>query len=130
MSCKSKLYYKMSDVSELLDVPPSTLRYWESAFPELKPGRTESGQRRYSQDDVELVRMIIHYLREEKLPLIKAQRAIANYRKYPPRRNLNCDNPQDALKHLLFVKSCTLDMHSLARIEAIETWLESQINEQ
>lgn len=112
----------MGEVSELLNIPTSTLRYWESVFPQLKPSRTNAGQRRYMQEDIELLQMIIHYLREEQLPLTKAQTAIANYRKYPPRRNLNCESAEDALKHLLFVKSCTLEMHSLARIEAIEEW--------
>lgn len=123
----TKLYYKISEVSEALDVPVSTLRYWESVFPQLEPEYTPSGQRRYTEENIEIVKAIIHYLREEQLPLAKAQKAVANYRKYPPRHHLVCDSAEDALKHLIFIKSCTMELHSLARIEAIEEWLKQQI---
>ncbi len=34
-----KKYYKIKDVAEILSVPASTLRYWESEFPEISPRR-------------------------------------------------------------------------------------------
>lgn len=34
-----KLYYKISEVAEMLDVPVSTIRFWEKEFKELKPVR-------------------------------------------------------------------------------------------
>lgn len=57
----TKKYYKIKDVAEILDVAQSTLRYWESEFPEVKPMRGSSNQRYYSPDDIETLR-IIYYL--------------------------------------------------------------------
>ena len=56
-----KIYYKIRDVAELLDVPTSTLRYWEIEFPELSPRRSKTNQRYYKADDIRILR-IIHYL--------------------------------------------------------------------
>lgn len=50
----------IQDVSILLKVPKSTLRYWEQAFGSLiKPFRTSGGQRRYRQEQVDLFRKIV-----------------------------------------------------------------------
>lgn len=56
-----KHFYKIRDVAEMLGVPTSTLRYWESEFPEIRPRRSISNQRYYRPDDIRAIR-IIHYL--------------------------------------------------------------------
>lgn len=56
-----KKYYKIKDVADLLDVPQSTLRYWELEFKELSPRRSKANIRYYTPEDIELLR-IIHYL--------------------------------------------------------------------
>ena len=44
---------KIQDVSEKIEVPRSTIRYWEIAFPDvISPKRTSGGQRRYSEKDI------------------------------------------------------------------------------
>lgn len=57
----TKKYYKIKDAAELLGVNQSTLRYWESEFPEVKPIRSPKNQRYYTPDDIETLR-IIYYL--------------------------------------------------------------------
>ena len=37
---KGKLFYTIQEVAEMLDLPASTLRYWEKEFSVLKPQRT------------------------------------------------------------------------------------------
>lgn len=56
-----KKYYKIKDVSELLGVSPSTLRYWEQEFPECSPRRSATNIRYYRTQDIETLK-IIHYL--------------------------------------------------------------------
>lgn len=56
-----KKYYRIKDVAELLEVTPSTIRYWEQEFPECKPRRSNSNIRYYKAQDIELLK-IIHYL--------------------------------------------------------------------
>ncbi|PID90989.1 MAG: transcriptional regulator [Bacteroidetes bacterium] len=60
-----KLYYKIGEVSKMVGEPASTLRYWENEFPQLKPMRTSKDRRKYTQEDVELIKRIHYYLRVE-----------------------------------------------------------------
>jgi DNA-binding transcriptional MerR regulator len=60
-----KLYYTISEVAELTGVKPHVLRYWESEFPSLRPGKTRSGSRRYRQRDIDEVLAIKRLLYEE-----------------------------------------------------------------
>lgn len=50
-----KLFFKIGEVSKLADVPPHTVRYWESEFSDITPNRTKSGQRLYRQEDVKII---------------------------------------------------------------------------
>ncbi|MDE5774441.1 MAG: MerR family transcriptional regulator [Muribaculaceae bacterium] len=54
----TKTYYKIAEVSEMLNVPQSTLRYWERVFKELSPTRTLSGRRHYTSKDIEHLEII------------------------------------------------------------------------
>ena len=66
---KQKKHYRIGEVSQLLDIPAYVLRYWESEFPQLKPIKTNTGQRLFTQADIELVKKIIHLRYNEKLTL-------------------------------------------------------------
>ncbi|MEW5947894.1 MAG: UDP-N-acetylglucosamine 4,6-dehydratase (inverting) [Thermodesulfobacteriota bacterium] len=51
--------YRVQEVSKKLGVPTSTIRYWESAFSAfVKPIRTNGGQRRYSDEDIDALMQI------------------------------------------------------------------------
>ncbi len=65
-----KLYYKISEVSEMLNIPAYTLRFWEKEIPQLKPHKKEGKTRRfYTADDITLLRQI-KYMREDlNLPI-------------------------------------------------------------
>ena len=53
-----KYYYTIGEVSNLLGVKPYVIRYWESEFSFLKP-RKESGRiRKYTEENIELLRKI------------------------------------------------------------------------
>ncbi|MCL1942890.1 MAG: MerR family transcriptional regulator [Candidatus Azobacteroides sp.] len=61
-----KLYHSIGEVSQLVGIEVSTLRYWEREFQFfLSPRKTPKGTRYYKDEDIEKVRMII-YLRNEK----------------------------------------------------------------
>lgn len=50
-----KLYFKIGEVSELIGVKPHVLRYWESEFAPLRPGKSRTQQRLYQRKDIELL---------------------------------------------------------------------------
>jgi DNA-binding transcriptional MerR regulator len=60
-----KLYYSIGEVSELLDVNPSLLRFWEKEFDLVHPNKNKKGNRIYTEKDVKNLRMI-HYLVKER----------------------------------------------------------------
>lgn len=48
-----KLYFRIGEVARLLALPAYVLRFWESEFPQLRPGKGATGQRLYRRRDVE-----------------------------------------------------------------------------
>jgi DNA-binding transcriptional MerR regulator len=60
-----KLFYPIGEVSEMLDVPVSTVRFWENEFDILRPRKNKKGNRLFTPDDIKNLK-IIHYLLKEK----------------------------------------------------------------
>ena len=71
-----KQYFKIGEVSEILDVEPYVLRYWESEFKILKPTRTRARQRLYHKKDLELLLEIKHLLYDEKFTIAGAKKRL------------------------------------------------------
>jgi DNA-binding transcriptional MerR regulator len=71
-----KQYLKIGEVSRLINLNPSVLRFWETEFSVLKPHKSRSGQRLYSREDVELVVRIKELLYEEKLTISGARKKL------------------------------------------------------
>jgi len=66
--------YKIQDVSEKLQIPKSTIRYWETEFPELvRPKRTNGRQRRYSEEDISNLRQIKNILYQKNRTIAQAR---------------------------------------------------------
>lgn len=112
----------------MLEVPVSTLRFWEDTFDLLDPTRTEKGTRKYRPEDVELCRQIKHLVRDKGYSLEYAKKELANYRKYPPRHPFVCKSVDDALLLLSEARSRCKDAHAEARIEAVEGWERGRVS--
>ena len=61
-----KLFYKIGEVSDIAEIEPHVLRYWESEFSFLNPRKNKTGQRVYTRKDLELVLQIKNLLYKEK----------------------------------------------------------------
>lgn len=120
----TKTFYKIGEVSALLDVPISTLRFWEDTFEQLAPLRTPKGTRKYRPKDVEVCKLIKHLLRDKGYSLEYAKKHLADYRRCPPRHPFVCKSANNAIRLLSEVKNrCSVDAHAVARIEAVEKWV-------
>ncbi len=53
-----KRYFTIGEVSQLCDVKPHVLRYWEQEFPQLKPVKRRGNRRYYQRGDVICIRQI------------------------------------------------------------------------
>lgn len=72
----SKKFYRISEVAEILGIPASTLRFWESKFTVIHPRRNPGGLRTYTPADIEKIRMIYYLVKEKGLKLDAAQEEI------------------------------------------------------
>lgn len=61
----AKRYFTIGEVSELCDVKPHVLRYWETEFPSLEPVKRRGNRRYYQRHDVLMVRQIRGLLYEQ-----------------------------------------------------------------
>ncbi len=61
----SKLYYSISEVAALTQLPPYTLRAWEKEFSCLRPKRVRGKNRAYRERDIGIVLLIKHLLYEQ-----------------------------------------------------------------
>ena len=72
----AKRFYKVGEVARLAGVEPHVLRYWESEFPHLRPGKTRGGQRLYRPQDIECVLRIKDLLHEQGFTIAGARRRL------------------------------------------------------
>lgn len=73
---EDKDVFKIGEVAKLLDLEPYVLRYWETEFEQLSPDKTRSGQRVYTQEDIELLAHIQHLLHVEQYTIAGARRQL------------------------------------------------------
>lgn len=76
-----KLIYTMGEVAEMFDVNQSLLRHWEKQFGNvLKPKRNKKGNRLFSPQDVEQLKLIYHLVKERGMTLEGARKALRQHR--------------------------------------------------
>ena len=68
-----KRFYRIGDVAQILQIPASTLRFWEKEFTIIKPHRNAKNIRFYTPKDIETIRMIHYLVKEKGLKLDAAQ---------------------------------------------------------
>ncbi len=60
-----KFFFSIGEVSQLCDLKPHVLRYWEQEFPQLSPSKRRGNRRYYQRDDVLTIREIRSLLYEQ-----------------------------------------------------------------
>lgn len=73
MAASDKLYYKIGEIAEILNINTSVLRFWETQFETLSPSKTRAGQRIYSSRDFERIKEIYRLLYVQKLTIAGAK---------------------------------------------------------
>lgn len=76
-----KKFYRIGDVAELLELPQSTLRFWENNIPEVRPRRTSGGSRMYSPADIERMRIIKYLIKGKGLKVDAAREHLRKNRR-------------------------------------------------
>lgn len=71
-----KIYYSMGEVTEMFDVNPSLIRFWESKFDILKPHKNKKGNRLFTPADIDNLKLIYHLVKEKGMTLTGARNLI------------------------------------------------------
>lgn len=69
-----KMFYSMGEVSEMFDVKPSLIRFWEQKFDIIRPQKNKKGNRLFTPEDVRNLKVIYHLVKERRMTLAGAQK--------------------------------------------------------
>jgi len=103
-----KLYFKIGEVAKIVGVKPYVLRYWETEFSILKPGKTKSKHRLYRRKDVETLLRIKQLLHNERFTIEGARRQLKTeavvVREQSPRL------PSERIRELREIRDALVDL--------------------
>jgi DNA-binding transcriptional MerR regulator len=72
-----KLYYSIGEVSRMIEVPVSTVRFWENEFNILKPMKNKKGNRMFTGTDVKNLMIIHRLLKEEGMTMAGVKKKLS-----------------------------------------------------
>ncbi|MDA0729148.1 MAG: MerR family transcriptional regulator [Bacteroidetes bacterium] len=81
-----KRYHTITEVSKMLDVKPSLLRFWEKEFVQIQPKTNARGKRAYKAEDIEVIRRIFDLVKVQGLTHEGARRALSARKGEPSER--------------------------------------------
>ena len=99
-----KVYYTIGEVAELFEVNQSLIRYWEKEFDILKPQKNKKGNRLFTKQDINNLRIIYHLVKERGYTLPGAKEKL-KYNREDVEKNLEViDSLQKIKSYLLAIK--------------------------
>lgn len=64
-----KLYYSIGEVAKAFDVNASLIRFWEKEFDVIKPKKNAKGNRKFTPEDIQNLKLIYHLVKERGFTL-------------------------------------------------------------
>jgi DNA-binding transcriptional MerR regulator len=64
-----KRYYKIGEVAKAFSVNTSHIRFWEKEFDILKPKKNKKGNRLFTHEDLQNLKLIYHLVKEKGFTL-------------------------------------------------------------
>ncbi len=98
-----KLYYSIGEVSRMLEVPVSTVRFWENEFDILKPMKNKKGNRMFTAADLKNLMIIHRLLKEEGMTMAGVKNKLKG-------RWDEADHKFEINESLLKIKTLLLDL--------------------
>ena len=72
---KQKLF-RIGQVAKMTGIQQFVLRFWEKEFPSVKPHKNKKGNRLFTKDDLEQLKLIHHLVKERGMTLEGARKKI------------------------------------------------------
>ncbi len=93
-----KLYYSISEVSEITGLKQYVLRYWETEFPSLRPKKNRAGNRTYRQSDIDTILKIKDLLYSQKYTIEGARERLKSGGVQLPQGDVETTKYKEVLK--------------------------------
>ena len=100
-----KLYYSIGEVSEMLNVNPSLIRFWEKQFSAFRPKKNMSGTRHFTRKDIDLLQYIYHLVKVEGHTLEGANKIVKQ-------KDKERDEKYKAIQSLEKIKNFLVDLRN------------------
>jgi len=100
----TKLYYSMGEVTRMFDVNASQIRFYEREFEILQPKKNKKGNRLFSADDVENLKIIFNLVKEKGYTLQGAKDYLRSNKTEVKENQKVIDSLERLKKFLLEVK--------------------------
>jgi len=75
-----KVFYSISEVADMFGVNTSNIRFWENEFDILKPHKNAKGNRMFTKEDIENLKIIYYLLKERGMTIKGAQKKLKDNR--------------------------------------------------
>jgi len=119
----SKQQYPIRQVSQITGVNPVTLRAWQRRYGLIKPTRSESGHRLYSDEDIQLIQQILNWL-SKGVSIGQVKSLIKNPDTEAVSDNfINLQNELLTLSESLHFNQLEACINETARLYPAELWL-------
>jgi DNA-binding transcriptional MerR regulator len=99
-----KVYYTIGEVAELFEVNQSLIRYWEKEFDILSPKKNKKGNRLFTKQDINNLRIIYHLVKERGYTLPGAKEKLRQNREDVEKSVEIIDSLQKIRLYLLEIK--------------------------
>jgi len=100
-----KIYYTIGEVAELFEVNASLIRFWETEFDFLSPLKNKKGNRLFTKEDINKIRIIYHLVKEKGYTLQGAREKIKKNREDVEKQVEIIDSLQRIRSFLLELKN-------------------------
>ncbi len=125
VSIPEKIFFKIGEVCDIVDVQAHVLRYWETEFPQLSPQKNRSGQRSYRRRDVEIALRIKELLYEDEYTIAGARKKLQHELRETSRLKIVPNEPLKTESFIQPVIAPVPEIEEFDELEEIEPELES-----
>lgn len=112
----NKLFFRIGEVADLLELKTYVLRFWETEFKGVSPAKSKSGQRVYRKKDVEMLLLIKHLLYVERFSIEGARKRIREI-KGKGSKQVNATRTESSMNSSLEFKAVLENVKQLANAE-------------
>jgi DNA-binding transcriptional MerR regulator len=100
-----KIFFSISEVAEMMGVNASLIRFWDKEFSVLKLQKTRKGNRIFTKEDIQQLKVIYHLVKEKGMTLKGAQHLLHRNRE-------GATKTADVIEKLLQIKKQLSDIRN------------------